>query len=464
MRAIRGAALTFHDDPFAVGDDAAARYESDALILLDGGKIAAFGNHDAVLRDMPPGTPVTHYRDSLILPGFIDCHAHYPQVQVMASFGKNLLDWLETYTFPHEARFADAALCRATAKLFLDQTIRHGTTTAAVYCTVHAESVDAFFAEALARKQRMIAGKVLMDRNAPANLVEDAAAGYANSKRLYERWHGKGRCLYALTPRFAPTSTPEQLEMTGALWREAKGAYLQSHLAEMKEEIAWVAKLFPDCASYLGVYDRFGLLGERAIYGHGIYLDETDFRRLHETGTALAHCPTSNSFLGSGLFDIARATERARPVSVGLASDVGGGFSFSMLATMAEAYKIARFAGRTLTPAQALYLATRGAAASLRLADKIGSIAPGHEADLAVLDLKSTPLIAERMKAAPDIWQTAVHPDDARPGARRARGLYRRRDRLRPRRGGLTADGKSEKAVHRISTGDQHESPRRRRL
>jgi guanine deaminase len=405
MRAIRGAALTFHADPFVLGDDAAATYESDALILLEGGKIAAFGPYEPTSRRMPPGTPIAHYRDALILPGFIDCHTHYPQLQVIASYGKTLLEWLEAYTFPHEARFADEALCRETARLFLDETVRNGITTAAVYGTVHAQSADAFFAEAAARNRRMIAGKVLMDRNAPPALIEDARAGYDSSKRLIDRWHGKGRCLYAITPRFAPTSSPAQLDLAGALWRESRGAYLQSHLAETKEEIAWVRKLFPDSRSYLAVYDRFGLLGERAIYGHGIHLDDADFRRLHKTGTALAHCPTSNSFLGSGLFDMARAKERARPVPVGLATDVGGGFSFSMLATMAEAYKIARFAGRALSPAQALYLATRGAAAALKLEDKIGSLVVGHEADLAILDLKSTPLIGRRMTTVASIWQ-----------------------------------------------------------
>jgi guanine deaminase len=404
VTAIRGAVLTFTGDAFA--DEAGAlRYEEDAIVAMAGGRIVDFGAAGDVAARLPAGTRVTRYSDSLISAGFIDAHVHYPQTHVIASYGKQLLDWLNAFTFPTEAAFGDATHASAVARFFLQECLRAGTTSGVVYCSVHPESVDAFFEQALERGMRMIAGKVLMDRNAPEGLCDTAQSGYDQSKVLLERWHGRGRLSYCVTPRFAATSTPPQLAAAGALWREHPGTYLQSHIAENRDEVAWVRALFPERSSYLDVYDHAGLLGPRAIYGHGIWLSENEFARMHETGSAIAHCPTSNTFLGSGLFRLHDAQEPRRPVRVALATDVGGGTRFSMLSTMHEAYKIAQLNGRPFSAAQGFYLATRGSARALYLDDCIGSIAAGMEADLVVLDLNSTPLIAERMRHCDDLAQ-----------------------------------------------------------
>jgi guanine deaminase len=396
--ALRGPALTFTGDPFVSGVEATMRYESDAIVAMAGGKITQFGPAETLEADLPAGTPIHRYGpDALILPGFIDCHAHYPQTQIIGAYGEQLLDWLQKYTFVAEQQFAAPAHARAVANVFLDECLRNGTTTIASFCTVHEQSVDAFFAAAAARGMRTIAGKCLMDRNAPASLRDTAQLGYDQSKRLIERWHGKGRASYAITPRFAPTSTAEQLELAGALWQEHPGTYLQSHVAENRAEVEWARHIFPERAGYLDIYDHYGQLGPRAIYGHGIWLTDAELVRLHESGAAIAHCPTSNLFLGSGLFDLRRAKQPERPVRVGLATDVGAGTSLSMLKTMGAAYQIAQLGGSSLPAPLAFYLATRGAAQALYLEDKIGSIAPGMEADLIVLDLKSTPLIDFRM-------------------------------------------------------------------
>ena len=403
IRALRGAAITFRDDPFVVGAEAALHYEQDALILMADGHITAFGAWDVLRDQVPAGVEVVHYRDALILPGFIDSHVHYPQTQIIGAYGTQLIDWLKDYTFVAEQEFADEAHVRNVAKVFLRETLRAGTTTAAVFCTVHLGSVDVFFDEAQKSGRRMIAGKVLMDRNAPAALIDTAQRGYDESLALIQRWHGVDRLGYAITPRFAPTSTPAQLEAAGALWQAKPGTWVQSHVSENHGEIAWVRELFPERASYVDVYDHYGLLGPRAIYGHGIHLAEAEWQRLAQTGTALAHCPTSNEFLGSGLFRFDMAKREDRPLRVALATDVGGGTTLSMLRSMGESYKVAQLAGYSLSPAHAFYLATRGAAQALYLEDRIGSIAPGMEADLLVLDLKSTPLIDFRMQRCRDI-------------------------------------------------------------
>lgn len=396
--ALRAPALTFGGDPFVDGVEATRRYEPDAVVAMSGGKISHFGPASRVLRELPSGTPVeTLGADTLLTAGFVDCHVHYPQLPIIGAGGYPLIDWLERYTFVAEQRFADAGYAREVARLFLGECLRAGTTTAAVYCTVHPQSVDAFFTEAQALGLRMIAGKALMDRNAPAALSDTARGGYDESKALIARWHGRDRLLYAITPRFAASSTPEQLELAGVLWREHPGTYLQSHVAENREEVAWVAQLFPERSGYLDVYDHYGLLGERAIYGHGIWLNEAEWQRCHDSGTAIAHCPTSNLFLGSGLFDLSAAKAAARPVRVGLATDLGAGTSFSLLRTMGEAAKVAQLGGHALPASHAFYLATRGGARALGLDDRIGSLALGMDADLVVLDLKSTPLIASRM-------------------------------------------------------------------
>ena len=403
--AVRGAALTFSADPFVVPSRDALHHEQDALLVCAQGRIVAFGPAADWLPMLPPTVPVTRYDNALIVPGFIDTHVHYPQLPVIAAFGKTLLDWLDDYTYVAEQRYADPAFAATAAEAFLDEALRHGTTSAMVYGTVHAASTDAFFAAAHARGLRMMAGKLMMDRHAPASLTDTAQSGYDDSKALIARWHGRGRLGYAVTPRFAPTSTPAQLEAAGALLREHPGVWLQTHLAENHEEIAWVARLFPSARDYLDVYARHGLVGRRSVFGHGIHLAEDAWRRLHEAGAAIAHCPTSNTFLGSGLFRLRDARRAARPVHVGLATDVGGGTTLSMLATMGEAYKVARMAGAPVDAGQLLWLATAGAAQALDLEGVVGTLAPGGDADFAVLDLGATPLMRFRMPFCRDVHE-----------------------------------------------------------
>jgi guanine deaminase len=397
--AIRGPALTYTGDPFVDGLERTMRYESDAIIAMAGGTITHFGPAKDVRAQLPAGTHVQELgQDTLTLAGFIDCHVHYPQTQIIGAWGEQLIDWLDKYTFVAEQQFADKEHAREVARVFLEECLRAGTTTASVYCTVYPQSVDAFFEEAEVLGMRMIAGKILMDRNAPAALTDTPQQGYDESKALIGRWHGKGRLLYCVTPRFAPTSSPEQMDLTGALWREHPGTYLQSHVSENRGEVAWVQELYPERRGYLDVYEHYGQLGPRAIYGHGIWLTEEELQRCHETGTSIAHCPTSNQFLGSGLFNLRNAKKVDRPVRVGLATDIGAGTSFSILQTLNEAYKVAQLNGNSLSAGHAFYLATRGTAQALYLEDRIGSIAPGMEADLIVLDLKSTPVIEYRMR------------------------------------------------------------------
>ena len=402
VTAIRGALVTFSGDPFVEGVAATRHYESDAIVAMADDRIVDCGAARDVSARLPAGTPVIAYANAMITAGFIDGHVHYPQVPVIGAGGKSLLDWLADYTFPMERRFADERHAREVAKVYLAENLRHGITTAAVFGTVHPVSVDVFFDEAQKLGLRMIAGKVLMDRHAPADLTDTAQRGYDESKALLDRWHGKGRLGYAITPRFAVTSSPAQLEAAGALKREHPDAWVQSHLSENTAEVAWVRELFPARKSYLDVYAHFGLTGHRTIYGHGIHLDESDFRFLSETGTALAHCPTSNNFLGSGHFNLKAAKQSERPVGVALATDLGGGTNFSMLRTMQAAYEVAQMSGYALPPSCALYMATRGAARALDLDDRVGSLEPGREADITVLDLKSTPLIDYRMRHARD--------------------------------------------------------------
>jgi len=401
--AIRGALLTFSGDPFLEGVPATRRYERDAIVVMAQGRIVDCGAAADVAARLPPGTPVTQYSDALISAGFIDAHVHYPQLPVIGAGGKPLLEWLTAYTFPAEARFADIEYARAVASRYLDENLRHGITAAAVFGTSHRSSVEALFEEAARRGLRLIGGKLLMDRNAPAELLDTATQGYDDSKALIERWHGRDRLQYAITPRFAATSTPAQLEAAAALWRESPGTYVQSHVAENRAEVDWIAQLYPAQARYLDVYADAGLLGRRAIYAHGIWLEEGDFQCLHDTGTALAHCPTSNNFLGSGLFSLHRARSAERPVQVALATDLGGGTSFSMLRTMQAASEVAHLGGHPLPPSCAWWLATRGAAQALDLDAHIGTIEPGREADLVVVDLRSTPLIDFRMRHVDDL-------------------------------------------------------------
>ncbi len=394
----RGRLLSFVSDPGEGVDEASYRYHPDGAFVVEHGRIAAVGPAESLLATLPADIPVLDHGRHLLLPGFIDTHIHYPQTDVIAAGGRQLLDWLEHHTFPEERRFGDAAHAAEVSEFFLDELARNGTTTAQVFCTVHGVSVDAFFAAAERRQLRMIAGKVLMDRHAPADLCDSPADADAESRRLIERWHGRGRLLYAITPRFAVTSSDEELEVAGRLARDFPDAFIHSHLAENHDEIRWIRELFPAARSYLEVYDRFGLLRERAVYAHCLHLDETDRRRLAQSGAAAAFCPTSNLYLGSGLFDLAAADAAALPFST--ATDVGGGTSFCMLRTLDEARKVARLQGQDLSPLRAFYLATLGAARCLKLEDRIGRLEVGAEADFIALDPAATPLMARRTAAS----------------------------------------------------------------
>ena len=395
-RAIRANFLHFLGDPDERDD--ACEYIEDGLLILKQGRVTALGEARDWLDQLPDGVELDDYSGKLIMPGFFDTHTHYPQTEMIASYGSQLLEWLEKYTFPTERQFSDRSFADSAAEFFCDELLRNGTTTSAVFATIHPESVDAIFSAAQKRDMCLIAGKVMMDRNAPDYLCDTAESSYTQSAELIERWHQKGRALYAVTPRFAPTSSEQQLEAAGRLLKEFPGLYLQSHVAENHAEVAWVAKLFPHRRSYLDVYDHYGLLAERSIYGHCIHLDEADRQRMAETGAAIAFCPTSNLFLGSGLFSIADA--RQHGIRVGVATDVGGGTSFSMLQTLNEAYKVTQMAGDTMTAMKAFYLATLGGAKSLYLDQQLGNFAVGKEADFVVLDLDATPLMKRRMARA----------------------------------------------------------------
>jgi guanine deaminase len=402
MQILQGQTLTFTDNPFRVPPEAAIRHERHGAVAIEAGRIVAVGPAEEV-RAAHPQAPVSDYGAALISPGFVDAHAHYPQTAIIASWGKRLIDWLNHYTFPEEARFGDPAHAAEIAARYFDLTLANGTTTTVSYCTIHPESVEAYFSEAQRRGLRALGGKTCMDANAPDALRDTAQSAYDESKALLERWHGIDRLGYVITPRFAPTSTPEQLSALGALWGEHPEVLMQTHLSEQHEEIAWVAELFPEARDYTDVYDRFGLLREGALMGHAIHLSPRERDRLKEAGASLIHCPTSNTFIGSGLFDmdgLMRESQR-----IGLATDTGGGSSFSMLRTMAAAYEVAHLRGTVLHPALLWWLATAGSAHALHLGDRIGTLAPGYEADLAVIDLASTPAIAQRAERAADLWE-----------------------------------------------------------
>jgi guanine deaminase len=401
--AIRGILISCRDDPFLTDPAKAFSYEPDGLVVCRDGLIVAAGPVADMKPLLAPDTAIADYSGCLIAPGFIDTHIHYVQTGIIGSQGRDLLDWLERYTFLAEQAFADPHIAAETARVFCDELVRNGTTTALVFCSVHAGSVDALFAEAERRNLRLVAGKVLMDRNAPPALRDTAQSGYDDSKALIAKWHGRGRALYAITPRFAGSSTPEQLTLAAALWREHPGVFMQSHISENRREIAWVKELFPERRDYLDVYEHFGLTGARSLYAHGIHLDESELVRCHQSGTALAHCPTSNTFLGSGLFRMRDVRDPRRPVEVGLGSDIGGGTSFSLMVNMGEAFKVSQMAGAPIVPVEAFYLATLGGARALGLGERLGSLAAGREADLVVLDPRATPLLAFRSGRAQSI-------------------------------------------------------------
>lgn len=400
-KAYRAAIIHSIADPADVAVEASYEYFEDGLMLVENGKILALGTAEDLLGTLTDDVEIVSYQDALITAGFIDTHIHLPQTGMVGSYGEQLLDWLNTYVFPCEKQFEDPEHSAQVADIFLKELLRNGTTTALVFGSRHKESVEALFSAAEKLNLRLIAGKVMMDRNAPDYLVDTAESSYVDSKALIERWHGKGRLHYAVTPRFAPTSTPEQLTLAGQLLTEYPDLYMQTHISENLKEVEWVKALFPERKNYLDVYDHFNLLGERSVFAHGVHLCDQECERLAETGSAIAFCPTSNFFLGSGLFNLPMAEKHK--VNVGLGTDVGAGTSFSLLHTLNEAYKVMQLQGAKLSPFKSLYLATLGGARALRLEDKIGNLQPGSEADFVVLDFNATPLLSYRMSQATSI-------------------------------------------------------------
>lgn len=393
-KAYRAPAVHFTDVPNSNTGAGLEYFEDGVLLVDDQGKVVALDHAHRLEREGLDLRLCQHSPDHLLMPGLIDSHIHYPQTGVIGSYGQQLIDWLNHYTFPAEQAFSDPEHARFEAERFVDLLLAHGTTTAMVYTTVYPQSTDAFFEVARQRNLCMLAGKVMMDRNAPQALLDTAAGSEQECRSLIERWHGNGRLHYALTPRFAPTSTPEQLRLTGELYRDYEGLYLQTHLSENLDEIEWVKGLFPDAGDYLDVYDRYGLLGEHSVFGHGLHLSDRELRRLADTGSSVAFCPTSNLFLGSGLLNAQRLTDAG--VGITLATDVGGGTSFSMLRTLAEAYKVLQLQGQSLHPLQALYWVTLGNARLLQLDHRIGNFAPGKDADFILIDRSATPLQSYR--------------------------------------------------------------------
>ncbi len=400
--AYRGSFLHCLADPAHAGTDAVA-YIDDGILLVEDGLVVSL--HAADKTTLQGDCTVHDLTGKLLVPGFIDTHVHYPQVDVIASHGTQLLQWLETYTFPVEQQFDNMDTASATAAFFLDELMRNGTTTALVFGTVHKASVDAFFHAAQSRNLRMICGKVMMDRNAPDALCDTPQSSYDDSKALIEQWHNTDRLAYAVTPRFAPTSSEEQLQLAGKLLNEFSDVYMHTHLSENMAECDWVASLFPDQLDYLSVYERFGLVRKRSVFAHSIHLSHSEWTRMNKACAAVAHCPTSNLFIGSGLFDLRAAMKACVPV--GLGTDIGGGDSFSILRTINEAYKIQQLQGFNVIPEQAFYMATLGGAVALDLDNHIGNFEPGKEADFVALDTTATPLLQRRASVAQN-WQSTL--------------------------------------------------------
>ncbi len=395
-KAYRGDIFHMVADPALVGVDASYDYIKDGLLVLEGDRIALCGAYADIIETLPKNTPITTYEGSLITPGFIDTHIHFPQVDMIASYGAELLEWLETYTFPEESKFADSAHAADCAEFFLKELLRNGTTSALVYGSVHKQSDDALFAAAHDRNMRLIAGKALMDRNVPEGVRDTAKGSDADNRDLIKRWHGKGRLGYAITPRFAPACSDEQMARAGKLLAEHPDVLMHTHLSENTGEINWVKKLYPDADGYLDVYAKFGLLTDRSVFAHCIHLAGAEFQRMAEADAAISYCPTSNLFLGSGLFNMAEAEKYG--VKLGMGTDVGAGTSFSLLETMGEAYKVCHLKGHKLNAFKSFYLATLGGANALNMDDKVGNFEPGKEADFLVLDMAATPLLERRLK------------------------------------------------------------------
>lgn len=402
QRAIRGRFLDIQHTVAQASEIAqAVRYLEDGLLLVHAGKIEWFGTWQDGQHLLQPDLMIEHYPDQLIVPGFIDTHIHFPQTEMIGAYGEQLLEWLNTYTFPTEMQFKDKAYADKIAQFFIQELLKNGTTTALVFCSVHTESVDALFEAAEQQQMRLIAGKVMMDRHAPDELCDTAESGYLDSKSLIEKWHGKGRNLYAITPRFAPTSSPEQLAKAGQLKAEYPEVYVHTHLSENKNEIAWVKELFPQHQGYLDVYHHYGLTGQRSVFAHCVHLEEAEWDCMHQTDSAIAFCPTSNLFLGSGLFPLKKTWQKQ--VKVGLGTDIGAGTSFNQLHTLNEAYKVQQLQGDKLSAFESLYHATLGGAKALDLHDKLGNFQHGKEADFVVLDLKATALQSLRQQRSQSI-------------------------------------------------------------
>lgn len=395
---IRGRLLSFNRAPEHAGDRESYLYEEDGALLVRDGKIASAGAYADVKPKAGADATEIDHRPHLILPGLIDCHVHFPQMQVIASYAANLLEWLDTYTFPEECRFVETAHAERIATHFFDEFLRQGTTTAVAYCSVHKASADAFFAESLKRGTLMIGGKVMMDRNAPQGLLDTPQLGYDETRAVIEQWHGKGRNHVAITPRFAITSTPEQMAMTQKLAEEFPDLHIQTHLSENHDEIRYTCELYPDAKDYTDIYARYGLLRKKALFGHAIHLSGREADAMAESGAVAVHCPTSNLFLGSGLFPLKAIKRREKPVTVAVATDIGGGSSYSMLKTMDEAYKIQQLLGERLNPLESFYHMTLGNAVALDLADRIGTLDEGTDADIVVLNAAATPAMRLRME------------------------------------------------------------------
>ncbi|NKI59578.1 guanine deaminase [Labrenzia sp. PO1] len=394
---LRGRLLTFSAEPQSPDDTSAFDYIEDGALLIENGLILRRGSYCEVVAWAGDAEIIDH-RPKLLMAGFIDTHIHFPQVQIVASWGAQLLDWLSTYTFPEETRFADEGHAAAMACRFFDLLTDHGTTTAVAYCSVHKASAEAYFEEAEQRNMRMIGGKVLMDRNAPDGLRDTPQSGYDDTKDLIAKWHGRGRASYAITPRFAITSTPEQMEMAGALVAEHPDCFVQTHLSENRNEIAYTLELYPEARDYLDVYQRYGLLSDKMLLGHSIHLEQREIDALAETGARPVFCPTSNLFLGSGLFDDAGL--RSKGIVNAIATDIGAGTSYSMLQTLNEGYKILQLQDQKLHPFRAFHWITRGNSVALGLEDRIGTLDEGTEADIVVLDSRATEAMALRMERA----------------------------------------------------------------